>query len=91
MLHVMWISALRNQQNAQTAFKHAQQAVLEAQRVVNTSTQNRVEIAATLPDLRIAEAALAAETQLVNTNLSQIERDESRLEVEISRLQAQRA
>lgn len=91
MLHVMWISALRNQQNAQTAFKHAQQAVLEAQRVVNTSTQNRVEIAATLPDLRIAEAALAAETQLVSTNLSQIELDESRLEDEISRLQAQRA
>ena len=44
MLHVMWISALRNQQNAETAFKHAQLAVLEAQRVVNASTQNRVEI-----------------------------------------------
>ena len=90
MLHVMWISALRNRKNIETAFKQAQEAVLEAQLTVNASTQNRVEIVAKLPDLRTAEAALAAKVQLVSTNLSQIERDESRLEDEISKLQAQR-
>ena len=90
-LHVMWLLAHRDQQQAETAFKQAQEAVAQAQIVVNASTKKRIEVASQLPVLRTAETALAAETQLFSTNLSQIEKDESRIEDEISRLHAQRA
>ena len=90
-LHVMWILAHRDQQDSETALKQAQEAVAQAQTVVNASTKKRIEVASQLPGLRTAETALAAETQLFTTNLSQIEKDELRIGDEISRLQAQRA
>ena len=91
LLHALWITASHDQQNAQAAYSQAQQTVSDVQLMVNASTQNRVEIAATLPNYRQAEASLAAETQHIHTTLSQIERDEARLGDEILRLQAQRS
>ena len=59
LLHALWITASHDQQNAQAAYSQAQQAVSDVQLMVNASTQNRVEIATTLPNYRQAEASLA--------------------------------
>ena len=89
LLHVQWISENADQQKACIDSELATKSVTQAQIAVNLSTQKRLEIAEKLPGLRKTEASLAAETQLLRTNLFQIERDETRIEDEIERLQLQ--
>ncbi len=89
LLHVLWISANTNQQKARIAFELAIKSVTQAQMAVNSSTQKRLDVAEQLPDFRKAEATLAAETQLLRTSLSQLERDETRIEGDIEKLRAQ--
>ena len=89
LLHVLWISANSELYRAEIALKQAQDSVSKAQLNVNSSSKKRLEIAEKLPELRSSEASLAAKTQLLSANLSQIERDETRIEDEILRLQAQ--
>ncbi len=89
LLHVQWISANAKHQKTRIALEQAIKSVSEAQMAVNVSTQKRLNTAEQVPTLRNSEASLSAETQLLRTNLSQIERDEARIEDEIEKLQSQ--
>ena len=89
LFHVLWISANKNQQKAREALEQAINSVSKVQTVVNSSTKKRLEIAEKLPGLRETEASFAAKTQLLRTNLAQIEKDETRIKEEIEKLKAQ--
>ncbi len=91
LLHLRWAEAEGNQTRMKEALEAAEARANELLAIVTRGNTNRTEIAAELPGLRQAEAAIAAVVQKLTLAREQIEAETRRVEEEKSSREQQLA